>query len=77
MKTTMIATPTTSINGVPVDDLPTPIRNEIATFDRMRQEYLDAAYRLEVIHLAVESMRQRIAHLMSQPAPEREADSIE
>lgn len=65
MKTSMTATPTTTINGIAVADLPTSIRNEIATFDRIRQDYIDAAYKLEVFHYALEAMRANIAKLVS------------
>jgi hypothetical protein len=78
MKTTMHATPTTAINGIPVDDLPTPIRNEIATFDRVRQEYIDAAYKLEVLHHALESMRSNIAKMVGEElSSKRDQESAE
>jgi len=66
MKISMTAQQTATINGISVDDLPTPIRNEIATFDRLRQEYLDASYRLEVMHYALEAMRSNIAKMVSE-----------
>lgn len=48
--------------------LPEEIRNEIDTLDRMRQDYMDLAYRLEVLELAIKAKMSQInSYMDTQP----------
>lgn len=44
--------PTLVIEGVAVTALPIELQNEIKTYDRLRQDVLDLAYKLEAFELA-------------------------
>lgn len=44
--------PTLVIDGVAVSALPVELQNEIKTYDRLRQDVLDLAYKLEAYELA-------------------------
>lgn len=48
--------------------LPEEIRNEIDTLDRMRQDYMDLAYRLEVLELAIKAKMSQINSYMDTQA---------
>lgn len=47
-----------------VAELPEDIRNEIATFDRIKQQRMDALFDLEVMNLAFQTQQQIIQKLV-------------
>ena len=75
MKTPLNLTETKvlTINGenVKVSALPDEIINEVQTLDRMRQEYVDAAYKLEVLSLAIAAKTQQISAELKQTIEEK------
>lgn len=62
-KTTVI-----NVDGKPIqtDDLPTLIRHEIDTYDRIRQESLDLEYKLEIAAMATRYKEAQIMQLINE-----------
>ena len=61
-------TKTLTINGqtVKVSALPDEIINEIQTLDKMRQDYVDVGYQLEILNLAILAKSQQISKEISE-----------
>lgn len=72
MKTKMQVAKTVTLKHanteIEVYRLPEEIRNEIDTLDRMRQDYMDLAYKLEVMELAIKAKMSQINTYIENPS---------
>lgn len=72
--------PTLVIDGVAVSTLPVELQNEIKTYDRLRQDVLDLAYKLEAYELASRAkgafIQQNISELKQRQAKQNQEEQV-
>ena len=68
MKTKLIAPKTTTIKikdaEVAVYKLPEDVQNEIETLDKIRQDYIDKVYEVEILELALKAKISQINSML-------------